>query len=119
VCPRAFEVVIRPPPPSRQNALHDLDNVLRNYLIPRVVAILKPISDYAFTLNEKNLKENAPRLAERFDVRAAAAALDKIRCEPVRGLAPAARKGGRTRLCQRRHRERSHRPWRCLRADRR
>jgi hypothetical protein len=40
--PVALEVVIKPPPASRQNGLHDLDNVLRNYLIPRVVDILRP-----------------------------------------------------------------------------
>jgi hypothetical protein len=61
--PVALEVVIKPPPRSRQNALHDLDNVLRDYLIPRVVGILKPISDYAFTLNEEAL------MADRFNAR--------------------------------------------------
>jgi len=46
--PVALEVLIKPPPPSRQNGLHDLDNVLRSYLIPRVVEILKPVSHPAF-----------------------------------------------------------------------
>lgn len=44
VVPVALEVVIKPPPPSRQNGEHDLDNILRRYLIPRVVDILKPPS---------------------------------------------------------------------------
>jgi hypothetical protein len=51
VVPVALEVVIKPPPPSRTNGLHDLDNVLRRYLIPRVTEILKPISHYAFALD--------------------------------------------------------------------
>jgi len=55
--PVALEVVIKPPPPSRQNGLHDLDNVLRKYLIPRVVNILKPVSHYAFTLDEETAKD--------------------------------------------------------------
>jgi hypothetical protein len=45
--PVALEAMIKPPP-SRQNGLHDLDNVLRTYLIPRVVDILKPVSHYAY-----------------------------------------------------------------------
>jgi hypothetical protein len=42
---------------------------LRGYLIPRVVAILNPVSDYAFTLGEENLKRDVPRLAERLNLR--------------------------------------------------
>lgn len=60
--PVALEAVIKPPPPSRQNNLHDLDNVLRTYLIPRVIDILEPVSDYAFTLDEEALRRDAPEL---------------------------------------------------------
>ena len=60
--PVALEVVIKPPPPSRQNGLHDLDNVLRRYLIPRVVGILKPVSHYAFTLDATAAKESPKEL---------------------------------------------------------
>jgi hypothetical protein len=58
--PVALEVVIKPPPPTRQNGLHDLDNVLRTYLIPRVIEVLKPVSDYAFTIDEEAMKRDAP-----------------------------------------------------------
>ena len=57
--PVALEVVIKPPPPSRQRGLHDLDNVLRTYLIPRVVEILKPVSRYAFALDSQAMKRGA------------------------------------------------------------
>jgi hypothetical protein len=50
--PVALKVVIKPPPPRRQNGLHDLDNVLRTYLIPRVVEILRPVSHIAFTRDD-------------------------------------------------------------------
>lgn len=49
--PVALEVVIRPPAPSRIKALHDLDNVLRTYLMPKVLKILQPISDHAFSVD--------------------------------------------------------------------
>jgi hypothetical protein len=40
--PVAMEVLIKPPPPSRRFALHDLDNVTRNHLIPAIAAQLQP-----------------------------------------------------------------------------
>lgn len=60
--PVALEVVIKPPPPSRQNGLHDLDNVLRSYLILRVVDILKPVSHFAFTLHEEATRQSPDEL---------------------------------------------------------
>jgi hypothetical protein len=61
--PVALEVIIRPPPPSRQKNIHDLDNVLRNYLLPRVAEALKPPSDYAFTLGD--IGKDLPPLSTR------------------------------------------------------
>jgi hypothetical protein len=63
--PVALEVVIKPPPPSRQNGLHDLDNVLRTYLIPRVVDILKPISHVAFTPDLRAARRDPPEVPAR------------------------------------------------------
>jgi hypothetical protein len=54
--PVALEVVIKPPPLSRQRGLHDLDNVLRSYLIPRVVEILNPVSHFSFAFNDANFR---------------------------------------------------------------
>jgi len=68
--PVALEVLIKPPPASRQNNLHDLDNVLRDYLIPRVVSILKPVSRYAFMLDAESVERDTrdlfsdPRFAQ-------------------------------------------------------
>jgi hypothetical protein len=53
--PIALEVVVKPPLASRERNLHDLDNVLRTYLIPRVVEILNPVSHFAFTFDESTL----------------------------------------------------------------
>jgi hypothetical protein len=60
--PVALEVVIKPPSRSSQRGLHDLDNVLRSYLIPRVVEILKPMSHYAFAFDNEAMKRDAPAL---------------------------------------------------------
>lgn len=64
--PVACEVVVRPPPPSRQNNVHDLDNVLRTYLLPRVLQTLRPPSHYAFTLGD--LTDETPPRSTRIGV---------------------------------------------------
>jgi hypothetical protein len=71
--PVAIEVLIKPPPPSRQRAVHDLDNVLRTYLVPRVVDIFKPPSNYDFAfarLSTRASEKSRPRppLSTRFGV---------------------------------------------------
>lgn len=65
--PVALEVVIKPPPPSRTRALHDLDNVLRNYLIPQVVGIFKPPSDIAWAVNIEQLKNSGSKYARHWE----------------------------------------------------
>jgi hypothetical protein len=60
--PIALEVIVKPPPPSRQMVVHDLDNVVRDYLIPNVLDIFKPASDYAFTLDD-DARKSLARLA--------------------------------------------------------
>jgi len=64
--PVALEVVIKPPPDNRRRGLHDLDNVLRDYLIPKVVDILKPPSDLAFTFDLEAMKRAAANSGGRF-----------------------------------------------------
>jgi hypothetical protein len=48
--PVALEVVVKPPRHERRGTLHDLDNVLRNYLIPSVVELLQPPADIGWAL---------------------------------------------------------------------
>jgi Holliday junction resolvase RusA-like endonuclease len=55
--PVALEVIVRPPSLQQRDAKHDLDNVVRNYLLPRVLDILKPVSDYAFSKVFEELQE--------------------------------------------------------------
>ncbi len=44
--PVAIEVLVKPPHIRR--GLHDLDNIMRTYLLPRILEILKPTPDYSF-----------------------------------------------------------------------
>lgn len=60
--PLALEVVIRPPA-VEQGQAHDLDNVLRTYLIPRVFDALKPISHVSFATDFEALARVAPMMS--------------------------------------------------------
>jgi hypothetical protein len=51
VVPVALEVVVKPPALSRARAVHDLDNLLRNYLIPSVIELFQPPSNYLWALD--------------------------------------------------------------------
>lgn len=51
IVPVALEVVVKPPAQSRSRAVQDLDNLLRNYLIPNVVQLFQPPSHYLFALD--------------------------------------------------------------------
>ena len=66
--PVAVEVLIKPPPIRRQRAVHDLDNVLRTYLVPRVVDMFKPPSHYSFALASisTHYSRPMPPLSTRF-----------------------------------------------------
>jgi hypothetical protein len=56
--PVALEVIIKPPPPTRNHALHDLDNVMRTYLIPKVTELLEPLSDIAWTFDRSVIAQH-------------------------------------------------------------
>jgi hypothetical protein len=54
--PVALEVVVKPPARGARGR-HDLDNVLRKYIIPPLVDSLQPPSDYVWTIDKEFLKE--------------------------------------------------------------
>ncbi len=62
--PVALEVLIKPP--RHEKNVHDLDNVVRTYLIPKVVEILKPVSNLAFTFDPESIRRTAPKLYAKF-----------------------------------------------------
>jgi hypothetical protein len=60
--PIGLEVVVKPPSPSERRGIHDLDNVLRDYIIPRVVDVLQPVTDMAWTIDAEALKNEDHKL---------------------------------------------------------
>jgi hypothetical protein len=64
VVPIALEVVIRPDPATPGAVLHDLDNVVRDYLLPKIVPSFGTVSDVRWTLDLDQMRQSAPEVAK-------------------------------------------------------
>lgn len=65
--PVGLEVVIRPNPETPPAVLHDLDNVVREYLIPQIVPSFDIVSDYRWIIDSEDLRTKDPEWAERHE----------------------------------------------------
>lgn len=59
----ALEVVVRPNPKTPPSVLHDLDNIVRDYLIPGIVPAFGTVSDHRWTIDFDELRARDPKLA--------------------------------------------------------
>lgn len=64
VVPVGLEVIVRPSPKTPPGVLHDLDNIVRDYLIPQIVPAFGTVTDYRWTIDYEQLKLNDSKLAE-------------------------------------------------------
>lgn len=55
--PVALEVLIKPPLGASDDALHDLDNVVRSYLVKPIVARLQPPIEFALGVNPEHFRD--------------------------------------------------------------
>lgn len=60
----ALEVVVRPNPKTPPAVLHDLDNIVRDYLIPDIVPAFGTVSDQRWTIDFAELRARDPKLAD-------------------------------------------------------
>ncbi|WP_447953586.1 hypothetical protein [Sphingopyxis chilensis] len=60
----ALEVVVRPNAKTPPGVLHDLDNIVRNYLIPGIVPAFGTVSDQRWTIDFAELRARDPKLAD-------------------------------------------------------
>ena len=63
VVPVALEVVVRPSPATPKAVLHDLDNIVRDYLLPRTVPKFGMVMDHRWTIDFDELRRRDPKLA--------------------------------------------------------
>jgi hypothetical protein len=66
VVPAGLEVVVRPSPTTPKAVLHDLDNIVRDYLLPQIVPKFGTVTDHRFTVDFEELKRVDPGLAARW-----------------------------------------------------
>ena len=59
----ALEVIVRPNPKTPPSVLHDLDNIVRDYLIPGIVPAFGTVSDHRWTIDFDELRARDPKLA--------------------------------------------------------
>ena len=59
----ALEVVVRPNPKTPAAVLHDLDNIVRDYLLPGIVPSFGTVSDHRWTIDFDDLRQRDPTLA--------------------------------------------------------
>lgn len=64
VVPVGLEVVVRPSPKTPSGVLHDLDNIVRDYLIPGIVPSFGTVTDYRWTIDLEQLKQSDSKFAE-------------------------------------------------------
>lgn len=62
----ALEVVVRPSPATPPGVLHDLDNIVRDYLIPGIVPSFGTVSDRRWTIDFEELRQTNHELATRW-----------------------------------------------------
>jgi hypothetical protein len=60
----ALEVIVRPNPKTPRAVLHDLDNIVRDYLIPGIVPAFGTVSDHRWTIDFDELRARDPKLAK-------------------------------------------------------
>lgn len=60
----ALEVVVRPNAKTPPAVLHDLDNIVRDYLIPGIVPAFGTVSDHRWTIDFADLRARDPKLAD-------------------------------------------------------
>lgn len=60
----ALEVIVRPNPKTPAAVLHDLDNIVRDYLIPGIVPAFGTVSDHRWTIDFDELRARDPEFAK-------------------------------------------------------
>ncbi len=58
--PVALQVVVKPPPASQRRGKHDLDNVVRDYIVPAVLELFEPPSSFAQVVDPSGMHMHAP-----------------------------------------------------------
>jgi hypothetical protein len=62
----ALEVVVRPNAATPVAVLHDLDKIVRDYLLPRIIPSFSTVTDHRWTVDFAELRQRDPKLADQW-----------------------------------------------------
>jgi hypothetical protein len=63
VVPVALQLVVRPSPGTPRGVLHDLDNIVRSYLIPQIVPNFGTVSDHRWLIDFDEMRRKDAKMA--------------------------------------------------------
>jgi hypothetical protein len=63
VVPVGLEVIVRPSTATPKAVLHDLDNIVRDHLLPQVVPKFGTVTDHRWLIDFEELRRRDPQLA--------------------------------------------------------
>jgi hypothetical protein len=67
VVPVGVQVVVRLAPATPKGVLHDLDNIVRDYVLPRVIPMFDTVTAHRWTVDFDELRRIDPALARRWE----------------------------------------------------
>lgn len=67
VVPVGVQVVVRPAPATPKGVLHDLDNIIRDYVLPKVIPTFNTVTAHRWTVDFDELRRIDPALARRWE----------------------------------------------------
>lgn len=65
--PVGVQVVVRSAPATPKGVLHDLDNIVRDYVLPKVIPTFDAVTAHRWTVDFKELRRIDPVLARRWE----------------------------------------------------
>ena len=65
--PVGVQVVVRPAPATPKGVLHDLDNIVRDYVLPKVIPTFDTVTAHRWTVDLNELRRIDPKLARRWE----------------------------------------------------
>jgi hypothetical protein len=60
IVPVALQLVVRPSPDTPKGVLHDLDNIVRDYLLPRIVPTFDTVTDGRWLIDFEEMRKRDP-----------------------------------------------------------
>lgn len=68
VVPVGLQVIMQPNASTATATQHDLDNIVRDYLLPKIIPKFGTVTDHKWTIDFEEMKRTAPEVAKRWQI---------------------------------------------------